>query len=493
MQRKSHLLEDKQAAHVARRPPYRRRRWQIGMAMFIVANLAGSSIQITTLPLPVLSTLQASGLVFNSICASILLSEPFTVYSFLGTVLVTVGALLIALFGAITEPAHTLDQLLSLLGRPAFLAWFILTFIFSIVILVCSRALHYLLSSRPTFHRLIRGISYGTVSGILSAHTLLVAKTAVELLVRSFTSANQFNRFESWLLLLLLVFLALSQLYFLHRGLKLVSTSVLYPLVFGVYNIIAILDGLIYFRQAPRLPPLHAGLIALGTLILLSGVFALSWRLEPDQTQSTSDLKAPTSPVALPVPPSALAPGLGLANDIHPSPPSSPTTPTDLERQPLLPRTPSLARADNLLAQTAPMRAAETAEILDELNDTASLRAVSPLRSRRRASTLGLGLGLAPGGAAWGANSTPDLRSNKRRSGGSPLARESTPLLLEGDERRRLGRAATVGGVVRRGSRGRRGQFRGQPSRTLVGSVEDGVRAGARRIRELFRRESDEG
>ena len=32
---------------------------QIGMFMFIVSNLAGSSIQITTLPLPVLSTLQA--------------------------------------------------------------------------------------------------------------------------------------------------------------------------------------------------------------------------------------------------------------------------------------------------------------------------------------------------------------------------------------------------------------------------------------------------
>lgn len=32
---------------------------QLGMLMFVVANLLGSSIQITTLPLPVLSTLQA--------------------------------------------------------------------------------------------------------------------------------------------------------------------------------------------------------------------------------------------------------------------------------------------------------------------------------------------------------------------------------------------------------------------------------------------------
>ena len=32
---------------------------QLGMLMFIVSNLVGSTIQITTLPLPVLSTLQA--------------------------------------------------------------------------------------------------------------------------------------------------------------------------------------------------------------------------------------------------------------------------------------------------------------------------------------------------------------------------------------------------------------------------------------------------
>ena len=81
LQRKSHILEDEKDPNDARRPPHRRRRWQVrfehhaclgvdyfwltllclklGMLMFIVANIAGSTIQITTLPLPVLSTLQA--------------------------------------------------------------------------------------------------------------------------------------------------------------------------------------------------------------------------------------------------------------------------------------------------------------------------------------------------------------------------------------------------------------------------------------------------
>ena len=151
--------------------------------------------------------------------------------------------------------------------------------------------------------RLLRGLAFGSISGILSAHSLLVAKVAVELLVRTIIDGkNQFDRWQSWMILLSLITLALTQLYFLHCGLKLVSTSVLYPMVFCIYNIIAILDGLIYFHQTSLLSPLAASMIALGTTILLSGVLALSWRLSDEQSH----------PV---VPSSALAPGLGLVDD----------------------------------------------------------------------------------------------------------------------------------------------------------------------------------
>ena len=170
--------------------------------------------------------------------------------------------------------------------------------------------------------RVIRGLAYGLISGILSAHSLLVAKSAVELLVRTIVDHhNQFNRFESWLILLALLFFALLQLYYLHLGLRLCSTSVLYPFVFCIYNIIAIIDGLIYFHQSSRLSHLHAGLIALGTVVLLSGVLALSWRL--DDT-APSD---PAAPQNVP-PPTPLTPGMGLVR-----------TSEDSERSPILPKT----------------------------------------------------------------------------------------------------------------------------------------------------------
>ncbi|QLI71931.1 uncharacterized protein G6M90_00g091960 [Metarhizium brunneum] len=303
LQRKSHILEDEKGPHDIQRPPYRRRRWQLGMGMFVVANLLGSTVQISTLPLPVLSTLQAAGLVFNSICATLILSEPFTRWSLCGTLLVTSGAVLIAIFGAIPSPAHDLNGLLVLLRRGPFIAWMALQALFVVGLGTVTDVVNSMSSiSHNSRFRLARGIIYGVISGDLSAHALLFAKSAVELCIKTIGGDNQFSHWESWAIVLGLVSLALCQLYYLHRGLKLVSTSVLYPLVFCVYNIIAILDGLIYFDQVSLIPPLHAGLIALGTIILLSGVFALSWRLSDEQ-------HAPG------VGQSTLAPGLGLLDD----------------------------------------------------------------------------------------------------------------------------------------------------------------------------------
>lgn len=432
LQRKSHLLEEEKEDDYDRRPPYKRRRWQLGMLMFIVANVVGSTIQITTLPLPVLSTLQASGLVFNSICASIILHEPFTRYSFFGTVLVAIGALLIALFGAIAEPSHNLDQLLALLGRHHFIVWMVMTGVVVVLLLVANFFLNRIYPRTTPRLRLVRGMFYGCVSGILSAHSLLIAKSAVELFVRTIVDRhNQFNRWQSYMILVGLVVFALTQLYYMHCGLKLVSTSVLYPLVFCVYNIIAIVDGLIYFHQSERLSGLHAGLIALGTVILLAGVICLSWRLEEKEDEPMSPV-ASKHPGHVPMPQSALEPGLGL---LHTHILDEPDAPLDIEqaipgshggateqakRKSIDERTPLLARTATGPSYATTSRAKPTpasdshpsprasprpprrrrmtisedaSEIWDELNDRESLRSPVIHRSgeldrRPRAGTL---------------------------------------------------------------------------------------------------------
>jgi len=347
------------------------------MGMFVVSNVIGSSIQISTLPLPVLSTLQAAGLVFNSICATLILGEPFTKWSFWGTALVSAGAAMIAIFGAIPSPAHSLRELLELLGRWQFILWMSMQAVVVVAMVVSVELMNRFknLSQNPKF-RLARGLAYGCISGILSAHSLLFAKSAVELILRTIADGdNQFVHWESWMLVLGLVALALSQLYYLHRGLKLVSTSVLYPLVFCIYNIIAILDGLIYFRQTDLISPLHGGLITLGTAILLSGVLALSWRLNDEQ-----------HPPA--VGQSSLTPGLGFVEDTEDEDESAVDSDTFSHDEEGVPP------AYNTFApngEATPLLASRKAsgwneEIWDELQDQQS-----PRLGRQRATTMPTG------------------------------------------------------------------------------------------------------
>lgn len=302
LQRKSHIIEDGRTPGSPRRPAHRQGLWRIGLLLFLLSNIFGSSVQITTLPIVILSPLQAVGLVFNTICASIILSEPFTRMSLLGTILVSLGALLIASFGAVPEPQHNLNQLLKLLHRESFLIWMGCTFV--IIGLIYSiirfkdwyddsqynknKTLHYYYHYSPT----VKGILYGMISGVLSAHSLLMAKSAVELIVRGLRDNHwsDWVRWQTWLIVGAFLFFALSQLYVLNCGLRLCSTSVLYPLVFCVYNITAILNGLIYFKQASKLSGFQISMVTLGTILVLLGVLGLSWRLDKTSLQSYSSV-----------------------------------------------------------------------------------------------------------------------------------------------------------------------------------------------------------
>lgn len=329
-----------------------------------------------------------------------------------------IGAVLIATFGAIGEPAHSLDQLLELLNRRAFIAWMVVTGLVVVLVLAGSRVIKTLSSPNnhksrfiklrgalisPSRAKFYRGLAFAFASGVLSAHTLLLAKSAVELLVRTIVDhVNQFNRWQSWLILIGMICLALTQLYYMHRGLKLCSTSVLYPFVFCVYNIIAILDGLIYFRQASQLAGLQAGLIALGTIILLGGVLCLSWRLE--DVDSHAGVTLPNTSQT------PLGSGMGLVEEF--AEPSGIEEPGADEQQPLLPtsrqdmphkRTPSLPltsspyrhRSQTFGAQT--LNNNESAQIWADLDDSENEAAAAgrppgfPYTRRRTLSLLSRG------------------------------------------------------------------------------------------------------
>ncbi|KAF9044540.1 hypothetical protein BDZ89DRAFT_1059016 [Hymenopellis radicata] len=387
IQRKSHVLNQRLPDH-AQKAETRRPLWLLGFAIFISSNILGSFVQIASLPVVILAPLGAVSLLWNAFFARLLLGDVFSPWMILGTLLIAGGAVLIAVFGIVTEPTRSLEDLLELFRRPAFIAYFSVLGAFVVVSLVITHIAEYSMHRRiktsnslpasppqsPSFHandpsilitgvtdltetittertplldrkannestpssvlralnrtRLIIAISYASFSGILSGMCLLFAKSGTELLLLTLAGDNQFWRWQAWMLLLALVVFALLQL----------------GAAFCFYNLSSILNGLVYFDQFALIPPLHLGLVSLGIVILLGGVWVVSiqsgegdadsWSEESDE-EMLEDLHTTSQLADSPTSETHELDSLGLDLSLeHPLPPPSTISVTEGPRSP---------------------------------------------------------------------------------------------------------------------------------------------------------------
>lgn len=72
----------------------------------------------------ILAPLGAVSLLWNAFFARFILGDVFSPWMILGTFLIAGGAVLIAVFGIVPEPTRSLEDLLELFRRPAFVAYF---------------------------------------------------------------------------------------------------------------------------------------------------------------------------------------------------------------------------------------------------------------------------------------------------------------------------------------------------------------------------------
>lgn len=276
--------------------------------MFLFANVFGSTIQISSLPLIVLSPLQSIGLVFNTIFHTIMLNEPFTNMSLIGTILVSIGAFCTAYCaGNLTEPDYTLKQFLKFCEDVNFQKW-----VFCNVSLI-SVMIMYIFMVNTRSHQTIRrwphityifpndelklskitGMLCGVISGIMSAFSLLLAKSSIEILISTIFSHDwvSLTTPATSLIVAIFIVLGLSQLFLLNKGLQYISTSVLYPLVFLIYNMTSIANSLIFFQQWSQLNYFTFTILIVGSSLVMAGVFALSMQDNPNDENGEISIK----------------------------------------------------------------------------------------------------------------------------------------------------------------------------------------------------------
>jgi hypothetical protein len=338
IQRKSHVI-NKALPHHLQKQQYKRPLWWLGFAIFLSSNVVGSLVQIASLPVVILAPLGAVSLLWNAFFAKIILGDVFSPWMVVGTLLIAGGAVLIAFFGIVPERPRSVEDLLELFSRPAFVVYFSILGAFVVVCLVVTHIAEYSLARRVPLTtspsnsststltanvietvaneqtplldpklkpqsrdslfdrlkstndninklsrtRLFIALSYASFSGIISGMCLVFAKSGVELLLLTIKGNNQFWRWQAWLLIIGLCVFGLLQFWYLQIALVFAGPTLVCPSAFCFYNVSSIVNGLVYFNQFSSIPPIHLFLVSVGIVVLLAGVWVVSVKAGPPE------------------------------------------------------------------------------------------------------------------------------------------------------------------------------------------------------------------
>ncbi|OMJ23894.1 hypothetical protein AYI69_g4831 [Smittium culicis] len=137
LQRKAHIQRQKVAfssnsqenmqSRISSLPPiYTNFLWLSGFTIFIVSSSVFPALALVYLPVFVTAPLSSVNLAANTICAGWVLNFKISLKDYRDTIIVTFGAIWIAIFAAIEEKERSLNDLIQLYTRPVFIIYFLI-------------------------------------------------------------------------------------------------------------------------------------------------------------------------------------------------------------------------------------------------------------------------------------------------------------------------------------------------------------------------------
>ncbi|KAF9917586.1 hypothetical protein FBU30_000677 [Linnemannia zychae] len=123
-------------------------------------------------------------------------------------------------------------------------------------------------------------LSYAALGGMMASYTVLFAKSLINLLVTSiFDGQNQFTSVIAWVILIVTVVTAVSQVYWINMGLRKYDALLQVPVFFTIWVLLDIVGGGIYYDEFSGFTAKKYVLFCFGVLTVFFGVSLLAKRL----------------------------------------------------------------------------------------------------------------------------------------------------------------------------------------------------------------------
>jgi len=124
-------------------------------------------------------------------------------------------------------------------------------------------------------------LAYAIMGGLMGTLTTLFAKSLINLLTTSFIDGqNQFTQFLSWVILLVTVFTAISQVFWINMGLQRYDALLQVPVFYTVWTVLDIIGGGIYYDEFRDFSTVRYVMFCLGVAVIFAGVGLLAKRLK---------------------------------------------------------------------------------------------------------------------------------------------------------------------------------------------------------------------
>ncbi|KAI6046099.1 hypothetical protein EDC04DRAFT_2631997 [Pisolithus marmoratus] len=316
----------------ARRQDWLRPLWLLGMVLYVLSQLIGSTLALDYMRAEYVAPLGSASLVFNFLFARFLVGTPVTKTDIHGTIVVVLGVIGIVAFGNINSGLSSetnVEHLTALWRRGGWLIFFLCMSVALILLLIFTHSLDAVLaarsditsealsgatsprmqSSNTTFWAKVKdtwnfsmtwirerleawtapqddkriawvlGIGWACCGGGLAGGCLVFAKATVKLLTGSLSHenpGNQFGHVAPIFTILLLAVTAVLQIICLNRGLKVYDSTLVVPVFYGVYTATGFLDSLIFNNEVDAYKRWTLFLIFSSILLLISGVVLLT-------------------------------------------------------------------------------------------------------------------------------------------------------------------------------------------------------------------------
>lgn len=265
------------------------RLWLASMVVFVVANVANfASFAFAAQSL--LAALGSVQFVSNVVFSKLVNKERLNRYIVVGTLVVVTGCVLLVAFGSHESPSFTADELLDLYSNPAYIVYL------SVAGAVCVMAyvLYKFGKTRVPSHadrtpeemgKWYRWlpIAYMLYAATIGTQSVLYGKSMSLLLRTTISGDSQAGHWYTWLVVVLFLGTAFFWVSRFNKGLKMFPVSIIMPTLQVGWIILSMACGSIYFEEIKNMNVLEKVMFAVGTVILLCGVYLITTASTPSK------------------------------------------------------------------------------------------------------------------------------------------------------------------------------------------------------------------